>query len=179
MKHVQPTAATGPVSTGVAGFLAALLFALGISPGTAEAAPRDFAAGVSIGSPMGLSLLQNIGETEAVQAAIEVGVQNPFTIQSDYLWKIRWPQAFEERYGKAWIYYGGGMRYEYGERDLSFAGPYRHTESARLALRAPVGTQYYLPRLPFDAFAEIAPMLALWPASLPDLTFALGFRFNL
>lgn len=160
--------------------LAALLGVLASVPGPASAAPRDFAVGVSIGSPMGLSLLQNVGETEAIQAALEIGVQNPFTIQSDYLWKIRWPRAFEEQYGKAWIYYGGGVRYEYGEREISFAGPFRHTESGRLALRAPVGLQYYLPpKVPFDAFAEVAPMLALYPASLPDLTFAVGFRFNL
>src|SRR5687767_3926552 len=117
--------------------LAALLLALAVSRGPAAAAPRDFAVGVSLGSPMGLSLLQNVGETEAIQAALEVGVQNPFTIQSDYIWKIRWPQAFEEQYGKAWIYYGGGVRYEYGGREISFAGPFRHTESGRLALRAP------------------------------------------
>lgn len=159
---------------------AAFICAMAISPGPVSAAPRDFAVGISIGSPMGLSLLQNVGETEAIQAALEIGVQNPFTIQSDYLWKIRWPQAFEDQYGKAWIYYGGGVRYEYGERELSFAGPFRYTESGRLALRAPVGAQYYLPpKVPFDAFVEVAPMLALYPASLPDLTFAIGFRFNL
>jgi hypothetical protein len=159
--------------------LAAFLCASAFAPRSASAAPRDFAVGVSIGSPMGLSLLQNVGETEAIQAAVEIGVQNPFTLQSDYLWKIRWPRAFEEQYGKAWMYYGGGVRYEYGERELSFAGPFRYSESWRLALRAPVGVQYYLPRIPFDVFAEVAPMLALYPASLPDLTFAVGFRFNL
>ena len=51
-------------------WVAALFCVLAFSPGPASAAPRDFAVGVSIGSPMGLSLLQNVGETEAIQAAV-------------------------------------------------------------------------------------------------------------
>lgn len=146
---------------------------------SAVAAPRDFAVGLSLGSPMGLSVLQNIGETEAVQAAIEINVYNPFVIQADYLFKTRWPQPFPEEHGKAWIYYGPGVRYEYGGREQSFAGPYRTSEDGRFALRFPGGLQYYVPRLPFDTFAEVAPMLSLWESTTVDLTLALGVRFNL
>lgn len=153
---------------------AALLLA-----GLSVAAPRDFAIGLIAGSPMGLSVLQNIGETEAVQMALEINVYNPFVLQADYLFKTRWPQAFPEEKGKAWIYYGPGVRWEWGGREQAFAGPYRTSDEGRIALRMVGGLQYYVPRLPFDVFVETAPMLSLWESTTVDLTTALGVRFNL
>jgi hypothetical protein len=146
----------------------------------ASAADRDFAVGVSFGSPMGLSVLQNIGESEAVQAAFEYNIYNTWVLQADWLMKkIRWPQAFDEAYGKAYIYYGPGARFEYGGREQAFSGPYRTSEDGRFALRFPAGAQYYIPKVPFDTFAEVAPMLCIWESTTVDLTFALGLRFNL
>lgn len=145
----------------------------------AQAAPRDFAVGVSLGSPTGLSLLQNIGETEAIQAAFEFNIHNLWVLQSDYLFKTRWPQEFDEEYGKAWIYYGPGFRWEWGGRDQTVFGPYRSSDEGRFAVRFPVGLQYYVPRLPFDVFIELAPLLSLWESTTIDAVAALGVRFNL
>lgn len=147
--------------------------------GSLYAAPRDFAIGVTLGSPMGLTMLQNIGETEAVQLAFEANIYNPWVLQADWLLKRPWPQAFDAEYGKAWLYYGPGLRYEYGGREQAFSGPYRTSEDGRFAFRFPIGAQYYIPKLPFDVFGEIAPMLSLWESTAVDLTFALGVRFNL
>lgn len=153
----------------------ALLF-----PTPGEAAPRDFGIGVSLGSPMGLTMLQNLDETSAVQAALEWNIYNPFVAQADYLFKEGAPFAnLASGYGKPWLYYGLGGRYEWGERDISIFGPYFHSEKSRLALRFPVGIQYYLPKAPFDAFFEVAPMVSLWRSTTLDLTMALGLRFNL
>ena len=154
-----------------------VLAAMAVRPGVA--APRDFAVGVTLGSPMGLTVLQNIGETEAAQAAFELNIYNTFVLQGDYLFKMKWPMAFEESYGKAWIYYGPGLRFEWGGRDQTPFGPYRVSDDGRFALRFPGGVQYYLPKLPFDVFFEVAPMLSLWESTAVDLTAALGIRFNL
>jgi hypothetical protein len=149
-------------------------------PQCAEAAPRDFAIGVSLGSPMGLTMLQNLDSTDAVQAALEWNVYNAFVAQGDYLFKEGAPfRRLEPRFGKAWLYYGLGARYEWGGRDLSFFGPYRHTESGRLGLRFPAGVQYYLPKAPFDVFYELAPMVSLWPSTTLDMMMAIGVRFDL
>lgn len=154
-----------------------VLASLSVHPGVA--APRDFAVGVTLGSPMGLTVLQNIGETEAVQAAFEANIYNDWLLQADYLFKSKWPLAFEEQYGKAWIYYGPGMRFEWGGREQTVFGPYRTSEDGRFALRFPCGIQYYVPKLPFDLFFEMAPMVSLWESTALDMTSALGVRFNL
>lgn len=149
-------------------------------PRGGEAAPRDFGIGVTLGSPMGLTVLQNMDETSAVQAAFEWNIYNPFVAQADYLFKEGAPFAnLSAEYGKPWLYYGLGGRYEWGERNISVTGPYFHSEKGRLALRFPVGIQYYLPKAPFDAFFEAAPMVSLWRSTTLDLTMALGLRFNL
>jgi hypothetical protein len=145
----------------------------------AKAAPRDFAIGLSVGSPMGLSMLQNLSETEAVQAALEINVFNTLVAQADYLFKTRWPVEILPEYGKVYIYYGPGIRWEWGHREISPTGPYRTSEDGRFALRFPGGVQYYIPKLPFDTFVEVAPMLSLWSSTSVDLTAALGIRFNL
>jgi hypothetical protein len=143
------------------------------------AAERDFAIGVSFGSPMGLSVLHNIGRKEAVQMAFEANVYNPWVLQADYLWKADWPTEFNEDYGDLYIYFGPGMRYEYGSREQTLFGPYRESEGGRFAFRFPGGVQYYVPNLPFDVFGEAAPMLGIYKATTVDLTVALGLRFNL
>jgi hypothetical protein len=159
-------------------FLTVIVVALLISRASL-AAPRDFAVGVILGSPTGLSVLQNIGETEAVQAAFEYNIHNPWVLQADYVFKTRWPQEFDEEYGKAWIYYGPGIRWEWGGRDQTVFGPYRTSDEGRFAVRFPAGLQYYVPKLPFDVFLEIAPMLSLWENTTVDAVAALGVRFNL
>lgn len=151
--------------------------ALGALP--LRAAPRDFAVGVTLGSPTGLSVLQNIGETEAVQAAFELNIVNTWVLQGDYLFKTRFPAAIPEQNGKLWIYYGPGLRWEWGAREQFFSGPYRTSDEGRFALRFPAGLQYYVPKLPFDVFAEVAPMLSLWESTAVDMTMAIGVRFNL
>ncbi|HLP42341.1 MAG TPA: hypothetical protein VK465_12595 [Fibrobacteria bacterium] len=150
-----------------------------LAPRPAEAAPRDFAIGVVLGSPTGLSVLQNLGETEAVQAALEFNLYNTFVAQADYLFKLPWPLYLDPAYGKAWLYYGPGVRWEWGERDQTPFGPYRHSDEGRFAVRFPVGVQYYVPKLPFDLFFELGPMLSLWEATTVDATAAFGARFNL
>ena len=65
-----------------------VLFAMALlAPRPAEAAPRDFAIGVVLCSPTGLSVLQNFSETDAVQAAFEFNLYNAFVVQADYLFK--------------------------------------------------------------------------------------------
>lgn len=149
------------------------------SASTLSAAPRDFAIGITLGSPMGLSVLQNIGETEAVQAAFEANVYNTWVLQGDYIFKTRFPHPIDEANGKLWIYYGPGLRWEWGEREQTVFGPYRTTDEGRFALRFPVGLQYYIPKVPFDTFAELAPMLSLWESTYVDMTISFGVRFNL
>lgn len=158
---------------------AASALALMVSAFSAPAAPRDFAMGVSIGSPMGLSVMQNLGQTEAIQGALEYGVYGTFVMHADYLFKENRIFPFEERYGKLWLYYGPGARLELGDRDISPFGPYRHSDNVRAGLRFPAGLQYYIPKAPFDVFVEIAPLLSLWSATNVDLTMALGVRFDL
>jgi hypothetical protein len=147
--------------------------------GSGHGAPRDFAMGISLGSPMGISVLQNLDDNEAIQGALEINIENPFVVHGDYVFKEDAPFPFEEQYGKLWLYYGPGVRFEWGDRDLTVAGPYRHAEGGRFALRFPAGLQYYVPKVPFDVFAELAPMLGLWRSTNVDLTWALGLRFNL
>jgi hypothetical protein len=135
--------------------------------------------GVSIGSPMGLSVMQNLGQTEAVQGALEYGVYGTFVMHADYLFKENRIFRFDEQYGKLWLYYGPGARLEFGDRDISPFGPYRHSDDARVAIRFPAGLQYYIPKVPFDVFVELAPMLSLWHATNVDMTMAFGLRFDL
>jgi hypothetical protein len=153
--------------------------ALAAGPSTLFAASRDFAVGVTLGSPTGLTVLQNISETEAVQVAFELNIVNTWVLQGDYLFKTRFPAAIPPENGKAWIYYGPGLRWEWGGREQFFSGPYRTSDEGRFALRFPVGLQYYVPKVPFDIFAEVAPMLSLWESTAVDMTMAIGVRFNL
>ena len=128
---------------------------------------------------MGLTMMQNLDTASAAQAAMEWNVYNDFVMQADYLVKIGGIFQVPRKYGKPKLYYGPGLRWEWGTRDISVASPYRKSHDGRLALRFPVGVQYYIPKAPFDVFAEVAPMLALWRSTNLDLTFALGLRFDL
>ncbi len=157
--------------------LAAIFVAFFISG--ALSAPRDFAIGMTVGSPTGLSLLHNLDETSAVQAAVELNVENPFTMHADYLFKVNGLFAIPPENGKLQLYYGPGMRFEVGTRRISAFGPYRTSRGGRVGIRFPVGLQYYLPVVPFDVFIEAAPMLTLWRSTQVDMTAALGLRFNL
>lgn len=167
-----------PLGRGAAGFAALLVMTAFM--GLSSADPRSFGIGVSLGSPMGLTAVQNFDSTNAVQAALEWNIYNTFVMQGDYLFKEGAPfRRVDPAYGKPWLYYGMGARYEWGGRDISPFGPYRKTHDGRLGIRFPVGVQHYLPKAPFDAFIEVAPMLSLWPSTSLDMMMALGLRFEL
>ena len=152
---------------------------IGLCNTSLKAAPRDFGVGITLGSPSGLSLWQNLDSTSAIQAALEYNVVNPFVAQADYLFKIDGLFPLEKNAGKLFLYYGPGFRMEFGKRESFFFGPYRVSDKTRGALRFPVGLQYYIPKIPFDVFTEVAPMLSLWPATVIDMTIALGIRYDL
>ncbi len=154
------------------------LFLLSI-PSALQAASHDFGIGVTLGSPSGLSVWQNLDSNSAIQGALEYNVVNPFVAQIDYVFKLDGLFPLRKDAGKLLLYYGPGFRMEFGKRESFFFGPYRVSHKTRGALRFPIGLQYYIPHAPFDVFSEVAPMLSLWTGTVVDMTIALGIRWDM
>lgn len=131
----------------------------------------DKSLGFIVGDPVGFSFKYWMdrgflkGDDHAIDTAIGwklingVGVE----LKSDYV--VHKYGLIPVEIGKAPVYYGLGLRLLAGDK-------------SNVAVRIPVGINYLFEDEPFDAFLEIAPLLAVYPETDIDLSLAIGLRYR-
>jgi hypothetical protein len=134
-----------------------------------------FGVGVIIGEPTGVAWKYRISGVNALDGAIGLSPGDRVRFHVDYLWE---KHSFEEEHlllhygagavvgagGSQYLGFGRGDTYVLVQKDLGFA------------VRGVVGLTYEIPRSPFDAFLEIAPLLILTPDSGMGIDAAVGVR---
>lgn len=151
----------------------------GSGSGSTAALGSDFAVGLIVGAPTGLSVRQDLDPASALQAALWLDLnEKSVGVQADYIVRLLSLFPLDPKYGKVHPYYGGGVRLDLGNRDTGFAGPFDEADEGGLSLRLPVGARYDMPYLPFEFFAEVSPLLHLLPETVVDAGLALGLRFQ-
>ncbi len=159
-------------------FFGAAMLVAAFSNSSLASETNSFGFGVVIGDPIGLSVVQNIEGSHAIQAAIGWDWGDWVVMQADLLWKER--RLFpEEVRSNLSLNYGAGGRVTIGQRPRNVVvGPYRRTQGG-MGIRFPVQLQYYVPHTPVDVFLEWTPLLNLFPDTNVDLGWAVGFRLNI
>ena len=134
-----------------------------------------FGVGVILGEPTGVAWKYRISGENAVDGAIGLSPADRVRFHVDYLWQKHSFQAegLLLHYGAGVAFGTGGSRYLALSRGDTYV---LHQEDLGFALRGVVGLTYEIPRSPFDAFLEIAPLLILSPASGMVIDAGLGVR---
>ncbi|MEI7481694.1 MAG: hypothetical protein WCK75_05010 [Elusimicrobiota bacterium] len=123
----------------------------------------QYELGFIAGEPTGISAKRDLGGDKAVDAAAAWSFlgEKSLNLHADYLWFRN--DAFKTAGGKLPLYYGLGGRIKLADKSL-------------VGARLPVGLQYFFNDGRFTIFAEIAPVLDLFPDTGLSLSAALGFR---
>ena len=137
-----------------------LIFAAIIAPATLSSQPRTgLGVGVMLGEPTGLSAIMWLGGGNAIDVVA------------------------------AWAFLGGGSLYLHADyqfhaaidRPLTYyaglGGFVQFAEDPEFGARLPLGITYLFQQAPLDIFVEIAPGMALMPATRFRLNGGIGFRF--
>ena len=131
--------------------------------------------GVILGEPTGIAWKYRLGGDEAVDGAIGLSTPDRYRFHIDYLWEKR---SFEEEHLR--LHYGVGMAFGVGDAEyvaLERGGTYvLEQRDLGFGVRGVVGLTYDIPRSPFDAFAEVAPLVILTPAGGFGIDAAIGVR---
>lgn len=128
---------------------------------------QDFALGIIIGQPTGISWKVSPGRRTALQGAVAWSLadrNDRLHVQADYV--VHSYGDFRVRRGRLSWYYGIGGRVVTREND-----------DARVGLRIPLGLDYLFARAPLDFFVEVVPVLDLVPATDFMLAAGVGLRF--
>lgn len=134
--------------------------------------PKDWALGVVIGEPTGISLKYWHSENVGFALSTAWTVSEPMTklyLHFDYLkhnYKIFDVKEFT---GKLPLYYGVGF--------IANTESTAVRQTSKFGLRIPIGVEYIFKEIPFDFFAEICPGFILSPSTEITLGTGLGIRF--
>lgn len=131
----------------------------------------DKSLGFIVGDPIGFSFKYWMdrgflkGDDHAIDTAIGWKLVNGVGVElkSDYV--VHKYGIIPVEVGKAPVYYGLGLRLLAGDK-------------SNIGVRIPVGINYLFQDEPFDAFLEIAPLLAVYPETDIDLSLAIGLRYR-
>ncbi len=129
---------------------------------------RFFGFGVMLGHPTGLSVKTRLNKREAIAygAAWKFEEEHQVHLHADYLLHeyniFQQPQARQQLP----VYFGAGLRILHDEDDDDLIG-----------LRIPLGIVFEPAKAPVDVFAEIVPMIDLFPETGLSLHAAVGARF--
>ena len=145
------------------GFTAGLLVA---SSAALQAQNLKHGIGIIFGEPTGISYKHQLNQKAAIDtaAAWSLSNKNRFHIQADYV--LHDYSLIQVKKGRLPLYYGVGGRVEF-----------RENEKNRFGVRVPLGIDYYFAGVPIDIFAEIVPVVELFPDTDIDLEGAIGVRY--
>jgi len=152
-----------------------LIIGLVLAGGSVARTQGKFGVGLIIGEPTGLAWKYRLSGMNAVDGAVGFSPGDRFRFHADYLWEKR---SFQEEnlllhYGAGVAVGAGGPEYLALDRGDTYVLVQRELG---FALRGVVGLTYEIPRSPFDAFVEVAPLLIFSPASGVGFDAALGVR---
>lgn len=149
-----------------------LSFALWILAMAGAARAGEFAAGVMIGEPSGLSGRWQLDKAHSLDAGLAWSLSGDTDLQlhSDYLFHNSALLQESGLAGRSDLYYGLGGRLRLREGSGS---------KDRMGVRLPLGVLWQPPEVPFELFVEIVPVLDLVPSSKAALNGALGLRWRI
>ena len=156
----------------ISGVLSLVMVLIFSTPLLIKAQGSGFGLGIIAGEPTGLSAKAWIGEGSAVDfaAAWSLEGRDFFQVHADYL---RHANVIEVDKGFLPFYYGIGARIVILEdqfrRDLE--------DDVLFGLRIPLGITYLFAGAPLDIFAELVPVVELFPATDLDLDGGVGIRY--
>jgi hypothetical protein len=127
--------------------------------------PKDFGAGVVLGSPTGFTMKYWMDQISAFDGSLayKFGHEDRFAITADYLWHIPLPVAASFP-GKLPFYVGGGLRVLTGN-------------DSEAGIRIPLGLSLLLGNAPIEFFAEVVPVVRFAPDTDADLDGGVGLRY--
>jgi len=150
-----------------------LVMVVGMADGAR--AQGKLGVGVILGEPTGIAWKYRLGGGEAVDGAVGLSPADRVRFHLDYLWEKR---SFEQENLR--LHYGVGLAFGVGDAEyvsIQRGDTYVLEErTLGFGLRGVVGLTYDFPRSPFDAFAEIAPLVILTPAGGFGIDAAIGVR---
>ena len=134
----------------------------------------DLGVGVMLGEPSGVSAKQWLSETEAIAGGVawSIAGHDAMQVHADYLIHRFDVTRIDESDGRLPVYFGIGARFKLGHDEGR-----GKDDDARLGIRVPVGMTFLFAHAPFDAFAEIAPIVDLVPEADLGISIAFGGRF--
>lgn len=143
-----------------------ILFCLAAVWALAAPAKAEIGVGVIVGEPTGLSIKSWFSRANALHigAGWDMREKKPeVQVKVDYL--LHNYSLLPVRTGKLPIYFGVGARVTADNH-------------ASIGVRVPVGLNYLFSGAPLDVFLEIAPTMALVPATEFDIGAAFGIHYR-
>lgn len=137
-----------------------------------QAQGSGFGLGIIVGEPTGLSAKAWIGEGSAVDfaAAWSLEGRDYFQLHADYL---RHANVIDVNKGFLPFYYGIGARMVILEDKFRR----EDEEDILFGLRIPLGITYLFAGAPLDIFAELVPVIELFPSTDFDVDGGVGIRY--
>lgn len=129
------------------------------------AAPNELGVGAMVGNPSGVNAKYWLEDNVAVDGGLglSIGPNTDLSIHSDYLLHNKAAFYLHEVYPLD-LYYGLGARMEFAD-------------DFELGIRLPVGLAHRWDDQPFDAFAEIAPIVDFIGRTGVEMHFGVGGRY--
>jgi hypothetical protein len=132
-----------------------------------KAQHKGFGMGIMVGEPTGLSFKYWLSTASAPDGGVAWSFYDhpSFNLHADYLWHKF--DLIPVGKGELPLYFGVGSRLKLqsDEGDSEFG------------IRFPVGISYIFGEGHFDTFAEIVPIMDLFPATMFNMNGAIGIRF--
>ncbi len=142
------------------------------APLLTQAQGSGFGLGIIVGEPTGLSAKAWIGEGAALDfaAAWSLEGRDFFQLHADYLHHA---DVIEVKKGFLPFYYGIGARMVILEDQFRR----KDEDDILFGLRIPLGITYLFAGAPLDIFAELAPVIELFPSTDFDVDGGVGIRY--
>jgi len=141
--------------------------------GIAQASHGNVGLGIQLGEPTGITAKFWLNRTNAIDATVGWNlISDKFTIQAGYLWHFPLSAGLPKGSLAAYVgvggLLGGGYYHPYHPH-------YPYEAYILLAGRIPLGLEYIYD--PISFYAELDPLIILFPAVGPGLGGGIGFRF--
>jgi len=140
-------------------------------------AEQGWGVGMILGEPTGVTVKKWLGPERALDAAAawSFSENDSFQFHADYLIHKYIAWKTEEAAGRLPVYFGVGARVKMQERH---GGRGRNDHDTLLGVRVPFGLAYLFPKAPVELFAELVPILDVFPDTDLDVNAAIGARYT-
>lgn len=152
-----------------------------LAPAPARAAGGPFGLGIAIGDPSAITAKYWLSGREAADFGLSFNLDRYVLFYGDYL--LHWPGVFgrsEARFLTPYLGIGGVLVFSsYGDRHARSDKYWRSDSDASFALgvRIPFGLEWRPATAPIGVFLELAPGLAVIPATTGFFQGAIGVRY--